>query len=339
MLSLSRRTLSVAALALLTMGGASLPVAAQHPVAAVASPVVIQLGEDRLTSAVFESVFARKVRDAFYHKQPPAEELQAFREEVALLIVSERLVANEVERRQVAPVKEDVERELAGYEKQYAASPRWQAEREARLPQLRGELERRSRLARLERDIRGAVTASDAEVRAFYDAKPELFVEPEKLRVSVILLRVDPSSTAEVWRAARDEAQVLVQQLLGGASFEEAARLRSADASAAKGGDLGALHRGTLPQAAEDELAKLSVGGITPPVRVLQGVAVYRLNEIVPAAKREFADVSARARDLLVRDKGQQAWTDFVETLRRESAPQFSAELFPGLAKKYRALP
>ena len=52
---------------------------------------------------------------------------------------------------------------------------------------------------------------TEAQARAYYDAHKDLFVEPEKLRLSVILLKVDPSAPKAAWDKARDEAAAHAQ--------------------------------------------------------------------------------------------------------------------------------
>ena len=46
------------------------------------------------------------------------------------------------------------------------------------------------------------IEITDDQIQAYYDANPDKFTEPRRQRVSVILLKVDPSSGSEAWQAA-----------------------------------------------------------------------------------------------------------------------------------------
>ena len=115
------------------------------------------------------------------------------------------------------------------------------------------------------------------------------------------------------------EGAAIAKRLRGGADFSELARLHSGDGSAQKGGDMGYLHRGMLPDAAQVAVDKLKPRQISDAVALLEGVAVFRLDERKPAKLNPLPAVRERAEDLLERDLGDQSWKDFVAKLRRSA--------------------
>jgi parvulin-like peptidyl-prolyl isomerase len=181
---------------------------------------------------------------------------------------------------------------------------------------LKSELEQEQLLGRLRQQVHAGVSPGEAAVRDYYRAHPEKFTEPERVRVSVILLRVDPSAPKASWDGAHAEAAQIHRRLKSGADFAELARLHSADKSAAAGGDMGYLHKGMLGSAVEQPVAKLSPGEITEPLTVLEGVAIFKLNERQPAKLEEFRQARARARELLAKDEQERAWKALVDRLR-----------------------
>jgi parvulin-like peptidyl-prolyl isomerase len=154
------------------------------------------------------------------------------------------------------------------------------------------------------------------EVRAFYDSHQALFTEPEKLHLSAILLTVDPSAPKAVWDQARSEASAIHARLLNGADFAETARLHSSGKEAERGGDLGYVHRGMLPEALEQKIDEFTIGVPAEPLTLLEGVAIFRLDERKTAKLRAFEDVSGRARDLARRDREEAAWASLMTSLR-----------------------
>lgn len=275
------------------------------------------VGDRVIARDEFEAAVAAGVRQKFYHGRVPEQELAAYRRDVGERLVERALLLAEAQRRGIEPDRAALEQEIAQYERRYAASERWRAQREQMLPPLVAELERQSVLRRLEAAVRAAPAADEAQVQAFYASRPELFTEPEKLRLRILVLAVDPSSPKQAWEQARAEAERLRERVARGADFGELARLHSSDASAAEGGDLGYLHRGMLPGAIESLVGeRLKRGELSEPLRVLEGYALVRLEDRKPAALRAYADVKARAAELESRSRGEAQWQALRAALR-----------------------
>lgn len=295
---------------------------AQAPQAAPADtasePVFATVNGKAITVREYQSAYASHVRGQFYHREGIAEErLQAARKEVAEKLIERILLIDEANRRKLAADDKKVDEVVASYDRRYGNSPMWQQNRERMLSGLRERIEEQNRLERLEQQVRTVPAPSLEDTRAFYTARPELFTEPAKLRLHTILLRVDPAAPDSAWQAARREAAQLVEALRSGADFAETARRRSADRSAAEGGDMGYLHLGMVPEALQAKIDKLEVGVVGEPIDVLEGVGIFRLDERVPARHRDFESVRERAADLLLRERQQAAWAEFVAALRR----------------------
>lgn len=270
----------------------------------------------------YEAAFTTLVRQRFYHGQIPESELAGVREEIKSKLVQRVVLLAEAERRKIAPDQAQIEETVAGYEKRYTNSPQWQQNREAVLPELKKQLAEQSLISLLDKQVRDLPAPSDAEVRAYYDKNPGLFTEPEKLRLAVILLAVDPASPATAWQGSRDEAKAIYGRLQNGADFDEAARLHSS-VYAERSGDMGYLHRGMLPENIQQKIDKFEVGKVNEPIDTLEGVAIFRLIDRVSAKQRAFADVSERARDLLVRERQDAAWKTLIDRLVAKADVKF----------------
>ncbi len=307
--------------------------------AALAAPaaedaVFARVGERVVSLRDYETLLAATLRQKFYHGQVPEGQVAALRQEVADSVVDRALLLEEAKRRGIGPEQAKVKGALDGYEARYAASPMWQQNRERLLPGLIAQLEQQSVLEQLENAVRAAPEPTAEEARGYFLGHPEKFTEPAKIRLSMILLRVAPSSPKAAWEQAREEAAAIHQRLARGAEFGELARLHSADDSAARGGALGYLHRGMLPEALQEKIDQLQEGVAAEPLTLLEGVAIFRLDERVPAKLRSFEEVHARAGELLRRDRAEAAWRELILALRaripvRIEAPGFAA---PGAA-------
>ncbi len=301
--------------ALLLMGVLALPA-----VASTGEPAVFaRVGDTVITMEELEAAYRLGVRQRFYHGKVPEDRLAAYRKEVGQRLIDRVLLLQEARRRGIQPDEAWVSQQLQRYLERYRRNGAWRGREEALEAGLRQMLEEQSLLARLEATIRDVGPISEAEVRAYYEAHPEKFTTPAAQRVSMILLKVDPASPAQVWEAAEAEARDLLRRLAKGADFATLARIHSADASAARGGDLGWQHQGMLAPAAEAILAKLEPGQVSEPVALLQGVALLRLEARRPAQLNSFEQVRERAEKLLRRERAESAWTAFLADLRQRS--------------------
>lgn len=270
----------------------------------------------------YEIAFTTLVRQRFYHGQIPESELAQVREEIKKKLVQRVVLVEEAERRQVAIDVAQIDEAMAGYDKRYATAPQWQENRERVLPELRKSLVEQSQVAALDKLVKDVGSPTDAQVRAFYEQNPQLFTEPEKLRLAVILLAIDPASPPAAWQSARDEARAIYARIKAGTAFEDAARLHSSVYSDA-GGDMGYLHRGMLPEVIQERIDQFVVGQINEPIDTLEGVAIFKLLERLVPKKRDFADVAGRARELLLRERQDKAWKDLVDRLVAKAEVKF----------------
>ena len=276
----------------------------------------------------FEQAVAMEARQKFYHAKPLDEAaFLRFRAEVAQRLIDRKLKLKEAARLGVKPDEAYVVSQLASYEVRYGETERWETEGEAMLARLRSHYEDESRLQRIE-ELLGEVSGpTAAELRAFYDANLEKFTEPERVRLSVILLKVPPSSDQSAWDAAVSEARDIAARIKAGLDFGEAARMHSADPTAANGGDTGFLHAGTLGAEVQSVINGLTPGEMAPePIVVLEGVVLLRLEERQDARLRPMEAVEARATGLWRREAEAAELERRVTDLRASSRIEVDEE-------------
>jgi parvulin-like peptidyl-prolyl isomerase len=257
--------------------------------------------------------------------------MEALKVEVADRLIDRTLALAEAKRRGIQADRETIKRAIAGYEERYKQSDQWKKKRKQMIAAVTKQLEEQSQLERLEASVRAVPEPTEAQAQAFYESHPDLFTEPEKIRLSVILLRVDPSSPKVAWEKAAEEAASIVDRLRNGAQFEELAKVHSGDASAERGGDLGYLHRGVLPEGTQALIDSLEPGAISEPVRLLEGMAVIRVVDRKPAHRHDFAQVRERAGDLWQREQGEAQWKRLMAQLRSGSVIRINTSRYPAL--------
>lgn len=331
-----RRTLLALALAAGTLTGiAAEPTATTRPAepAASAAPVFATVGGTVIGIAEYDIAYAQAQRQKFYHRQAPEHEVRALKREVGDNLINRVLLLEEAGRRGIQPERAKIDAALAGYEKQYGGSPQWPRMKAEALPALVAELERQSRVEQLERAVREIGTPADAQLQSFYDRNNALFTEPAKQRVSLILLKVDPSSTQAVWDQAMEEGKAIAGRLAKGADFAETARLHSGDQSAAGGGDMGYMHRGAIAEYVAQRLDKLALNEVSEPIQILEGIAIFKVTERIEPQLHPLPKVRERAIQLWKREQSELAWKGLIERLRAAASINvLDASRYPELA-------
>ena len=269
-----------------------------------------------ITLKEFQSALAVGIRKRFYHGKIPKAKLEAFKKEVSQTMIDRILLVKEAKRQQIKPDSAEVAKQIGLYEKRYKDRPFWQQHKKSVLPGLRAALEEESILQRLKEKTKAVPLPTDEQAKVFYRKNKDLFTTPEKVRVSVILLKVSPGSPANVWQAADDEANDLIKRVKNGADFAELARIHSGDESASKGGDMGYVHKGMLAKPAQLAIDNLQPGDVSEPVMLLQGVGIFQMHEKQAPQLNSFEQVAKRAKQLLQRKKAKLAWSDLLEDLR-----------------------
>lgn len=300
--------------------------------AAVQPPPVATVNGRAIGADEYDQALAAAVRTRFYHRTPPDGQMAALRREVVDSLIELELADAEAKRRGIVPDGAKVEKDLERIESRFRNMPGWAEHRGPQVARWRAELETRARAEALEKDVRAAVSPTAEEVRRFYDANPALFTEPEKTQVGVILLKVDPSAGKVARDRAREEAAGIRQRIAKGADFAELARIHSGDESAPKGGELGYVHRGALPESVQAAADKLGNGQVSDPIDVLEGIALIRVTDRKAAELRPFDAVKDRARELVRRKAADEAWKSLVAKLRAEAKIEIDARRFAEVA-------
>lgn len=303
--------------AMLALSAAAL--ASQPAVEPSLGEVIAKVNDEVIKRDEFEAAVVRSARQRFYHGKVEEAKLVELKREVLEDLVIEKLLLKEAVRRNIQPDQAEVEAKIAALDERYKDAEQWAAQRDEVLPEMRSRMLANSQKALLEQHVRKVAAPSDAELKQFYENNKDLFTEPQRDRVAVILLKVDPSSTRDVWASAMDEAARLRAKIVAGGSFADLAKLHSGDESGKDGGDMGYLHRGMLAPEAEAALDKLEIGAVSEPVELLQGYALFKLLDRTKPNLRSLDQVRERAADLYLRKKADEAWTVLTADLRKKA--------------------
>lgn len=298
----------------------------------LAEDVYARVGGDTISTSDYKQALHNAVRSKFYHGKIPEGKMQEVQRDTGRELITERLLLQEAQRRNIQPdenfVKSTLDATLKKYEQQYGKSEKWPEYKARFIPRLKTHLRQKSLLVQLDEKIREVAPPTDEQVRKYYREHKDKFTSPEQLRVSVILLQVMPSSPVAVWDEAMAEGRKIYKRLQNGADFAELAKLHSGDASAENGGDLGYLHRGMLAKKIQEVIDGMKPGDISKPVKVLRGVAIFRLEDRKKPVLNPYEKVKDRAGRLWSREQGELARKKLIDDLWSATEVQINSRYY-----------
>jgi peptidyl-prolyl cis-trans isomerase C len=166
-------------------------------------------------------------------------------------------------------------------------------------------------------DVVAAPIVTDAEAKKFYDANPDNFRVPEKIKVRHIVMLANPAGpNGKTKEQALSEMQKLAIALhpyfrVNGEQTEaaKAARVRkfaelaaqySDDGSAQQGGDLGWVDKGALDPQFEEAAFALPIGVLSGIVETRYGCHLIFVEDKQPAGIQPFDEVLTEIREFLI---------------------------------------
>lgn len=270
---------------------------AQLGLAQTLQPARAQDGSLRILAIVNDEVVS--VRDVAERMRmtllttgiPNTPEIQRqLREQSLRVLVDERLYMQEAKRRNFTLPQEEIDRAVENIERQMnvpagrfeQAVQRMGLDPKAFIDNIRANLT----WGRL---VRGRYfstnTITEQEVDEAVERLRARAGQTEEL-VSEILIPVDSPDQEE---SAKQTAKQVLEQLRTRGNFSALARQFSRGPTAANGGDIGWVARGTLPDEQEEALAKLERNSFSDPVRSTGGYYIFGLRD-----RRRVAEASAQ---------------------------------------------
>ena len=259
------------------------------------------------------------MKEKFFHGKIPEKELKQFQRDLAQQMINKTLYVQEARRRGMTPNKEEVLKKIKNLERKKKNDTYWQEHKDQMIKTARNGFELDSLSKQLEASVRSAIEPATPEVQNYYKSNEDKFTAPERVKVHLIMLKVDPSASTKEWDDTAKLAGDLAKKIRKGEKFEELARIHSGDDTAASGGDMGYIHKGMMGDNAAVVLDTMKIGEVSEPVYLLEGIAVFRLDDREQARVNELPRVEGPAKELLRKEMADKAWKDFTANLRKKT--------------------
>lgn len=174
----------------------------------------------------------------------------------------------------------------------------------------------------VDEQIKGKVQEpSDADAKAFYEKNPQHFEQPEQVRASHILFKIEPNANPEQITAAMKKAEDTIVRAKKEDFSKLAQELSEDPGSKPQGGDLSFFPRkGAMVEPFAEAAFKLKKDEVTTePVRSNFGYHVIKVTDRKAASKQAFEEAKGQIVDFLGREKKNEAVEGVLKNLRTEA--------------------
>src|SRR5258708_5321178 len=163
--------------------------------------------------------------------------------------------------------------------------------------------------------LRAKIVVPPADIERTYNNNIEQYSTPEQVRASHVLLKTEGKDDA----AVKTKAEEVLKQAKGGADFAELAKKYSEDEQSAKnGGDLDYFGRGPMVAEFHQAVFAMQPGQISELVKTQYGYDVIKLVDKKNAATRPLAEVRQQLNDQLAYERAQSQAADLASKLEKQ---------------------
>jgi len=171
----------------------------------------------------------------------------------------------------------------------------------------------------IETQIADKIKISDKESKVFYDTNPDLFKQPEQIKASHILIKVEQGEDETKKSEAEQKIKNIQQKLNKGEDFATLAKEFSEGPSKNNGGDLGYFQRGQMVKPFEDAAFALKTEEVSDIVETQFGYHIIKVADKKPEKTIAYENVKENLAQHLKQEKTNQEVKLYLQKLREKS--------------------
>ena len=171
----------------------------------------------------------------------------------------------------------------------------------------------------IDQQIASKVVITDEESKAYYDKNPQMFKQPEQIKASHILIKVDAKADEAKKTEARKKIEEVQQKLKDGGDFAELAKEYSEGPSNTKGGDLGYFRRGQMVKPFENAALALKPNEVSDVVETRFGYHIIKVYDTKPEQTLAYADVKDKINQRMKQEKIEKEAVKYVDKLKKDA--------------------
>jgi peptidyl-prolyl cis-trans isomerase C len=253
-----------------------------------------------------------------------SSELAALEKQVVEILIRRELLFQESKKKGIKADEKDVNTQLRTLKNQYASDAEYQNElKRLGLSEeaIKAQVERGLAIQKLvDREVVSKISVTDKEVKDYYDTRRQFLKQPEAVRASHILVKVDPSGSGKA--EAKKKIERIRDRAQKGQDFAALAGEFSECPSNVRGGDLGFITRGQMVKPFEDAAFALKKGQMSGIVETSFGYHIIKVTDHRAEKNLSFDEVKDQIKGLVQQEKAQKELEKYIQNLRSQARIQ-----------------
>jgi peptidyl-prolyl cis-trans isomerase C len=253
-------------------------------------------------------------------QQIPEAQMGMMKSQVLDSLIDRELLFQETKKKGIKVDPKDVADEFQKIKQRYAKSGEFEqllSKMGLTESDVQNQIERGMAIQQLiDKEVRAKITIEDKDVKSYYDANPQLFEQPEQVKASHILIKVDADAPQEKKDEARKEIESIQEKAKNGEDFATLAKTYSEGPSGPNGGDLGYFRRGQMVKPFEDAAFNLKPNETSDIVETRFGYHLIKVVDKKPAQKMAYDEVKERLSEHLKKQKADSEASTYIQGLR-----------------------
>jgi peptidyl-prolyl cis-trans isomerase C len=172
----------------------------------------------------------------------------------------------------------------------------------------------------IEKEVK--VSLTDKDLEDYYDKNREKFKEPEAVRLRYVYVKINPSEP-DGKKKAKERVKEAYSKIKSGSDFAQIAQTYSNDMSRIKGGDVGFVHRGTMPQEIEKAAFSLKAGQVSEILETDIGYHIIKVEEKRASRHVQFKEIKDKLRKELTESMQKERLESLIKRLRENAKIQY----------------
>jgi peptidyl-prolyl cis-trans isomerase C len=277
-----------------------------------------------ISKVEFDNILDYQLRRAAPGGQPiPDAQMVQMKNNVLEYLIVDELLFQASQKKGIQVKPENVTEQLMIVKKRFPSENEFNKalqENNMTESKIRADISRNMAIQELiDKEVSEKIKVSDEETKAFYDKNPQRFEQPELVKASHILIKVQADAPADQKAEARKKIEDIQQKVKKGEDFATLARTYSEGPSGPKGGDLDYFRRGQMVKPFEEAAFSLKPGETSEIVETQFGYHLIKVSDKKPARKMTYAEVKDQLNDQLRKQKTKSETSAYIEALRKEA--------------------
>ncbi len=247
--------------------------------------------------------------------------VSTYNKEILEALIRQELLYQESRKSGVRVGEGEIDKQIDALKKQFLSETEYKTElarRRITEDMLRVRLERDLIFQKyLEKQFADQVKVTDIDMMTYYESRLDLLKQPAQVRVSHILIQVDPKWDKTRKQEARRKLEGIQRKLKQGQDFAALAREQSDGTSRTNGGDLGYVRAGQLGAQFEKVVLDLRPGELSEIIETDNGYHLFKVTDKKAETILSYDSVKEQIRQALQQEKLKQAAEDRGKKLRQ----------------------